>query len=377
MTKRIPGRALVALVGISIMAVWVAASYRGNPIVKQVPDYNGPDAVVHARGTLNNQSDGSQLPFDVWYDKAQHRFRMDSANGVSVLYQEGTVYQLPSGATGTQRLAEAMDFEAAAEKYLHVVRWVVDESTHQDLPVLESESVNGIAASKKQVGDSYYIWSDAGHRLLKIAPTDNSAAAVMVSYDEFRHVAPNEVPTAALSASLLPTMGPQESSYGVSNFRPDRPEEMAAMYAMDDYDAYWLGLEYKALTFSFGDRTVTEGYAVEMVAPSSGQNASRKDNFSVTYEDMAHRTGGSGVLLDIVSTPLTAFHTTLAMVPGASNITLLDGTSAWLVDGTSHGGSKFILFEKGDVQIQITSLDAPVDLLEIASQLRLIRDDAP
>jgi len=325
MTKRIPGRTLTAL--ISIMAVWAATSCQRKPSVEQLPDYSGHDAVVHARGTLDNLSDSSQHQFDVWFDKKRQRFRSESSDGLLTVYQDGTAYQLPNGAPITQRSAQAMDFEAAVKQHLHVLRWVVDPSAHQDRPSLETESVKGIPASKKQVDETYYLWTDPTHRLLKIAPTDNSAAGALLSYEEFRLVAPNDVPAAALDVSVLPTMGPLESSYGESAYRPDHPEEMAAMFAMDDYDTFWLGFRYDGLTFSRGQRTVTQGYAVEMMAQGSGQDVSRMDTFDVIYNDEHNRVSGSGVSLLISSTPLSAFHTTLATIPGATSITLLDRTS--------------------------------------------------
>ncbi len=41
---------------------------------------------------------------------------------------------------------------------------------------------------------------------------------------------------------------------------------MAAMYAMADYDTYWLGLSYKGFDFRETHRDVTTGAAVQMMA---------------------------------------------------------------------------------------------------------------
>ena len=147
------------------------------------------------------------------------------------------------------------------------------------------------------------------------------------------------------------------------------------MYAMADYDTYWLGLSYKGFDFRETHRDVTTGADVQMMARATGREVSRSDRFWVLYRT-SDTSDPANTSLSVTIQPLDAFPTTIDMAPSATPVTIPWGRDAWTMGEDSVGGDRSLFFTKDNVQV-ILHTNTSINLLQVAADLRLIRDDAP
>ncbi|MBK7782859.1 MAG: hypothetical protein IPJ58_19180 [Ardenticatenia bacterium] len=375
MSKGLPGRSIVILLVASMALVWLTTQWSQVSHTETFTDYQGSDAVVHAHGSVSLLSGGSPDQFDIWYDKQGQRFSAETPDGLLLIYQNGVLQQLPGGAATRQRAEQVIGFDIAAARYLRYFQWAVDPSLHAGQTSLETEEIDGVLSDKKLMPDSGYIWVGLDGRLLRYEPLDMITMTVRFSYDELRRVNPAEMPVTVFAAGTVATMAPDESSYRSESYKSDDPNDLARMYAMTEYNTYWVGLTYHDFAFDDGVRNVTVGAAVELSAFGTGQVVDRKDVFEVNYLSTAYP-GVDRAFLRITSTPLTAFHNTIDMAAKASPAAVPGGSDAWTMGGETAGESRSLTFSKDDVQVYLRT-NTSISLFQVAADLRLIREDAP
>lgn len=378
--RRISQLALAAV--LTGVAVWWFATRtddtRTDPAGLTEPssaDYRGPDAVIHAVGAVKTLAGAELGRFDVWYDKPGKRFSAHTLDGLWMLYQDGVLRQLPDGAATSQRSEQVIGFDVAAERYLRYLRWVGDPGLLADLSVVAEETIDGERATKRLVPGMGHVWVGADGRLLRFEPLNIVGEGVGLSYDQLTGVRPAEVPATVFAAAAVATMGAGETSYRTDSYKAINPDDMARLYAMTEYDTYWVGLTYHDFALDDGDRNVTVGAAVELLAFGTGQVVDRKDDFEVNYLSMAYP-GVDRAFLRIKSTPLTALIYTIDQASSATPVAVPGGSDAWTMGGSTAGESRSLTFTKGDVQVYLRT-NTPLDLFQVAADLRLIRDDAP
>lgn len=378
--RRISQLALAAV--LTGVAVWWFATrtddMRTDPAGLTEPnsaDYRGPDAVIHAVGAVKSLAGAELGRFDVWYDKPGKRFAAHTLDGLWMLYQDGVLRQLPDGAATSQRSEQVIGFDVAAERYLRYLRWVGDPGLLADLSVVAEETIDGERATKRLMPGMGHVWVGADGRLLRFEPLNRVDERIGLSYDQLTGVRPAEVPATVFAAAAVATMGAGETNYRTDSYKAINPDDMARLFAMRDYDTYWVGQTYHDFAFDYGDRKVTRGAAVEVLAFGSGQVVDRKDEFAVIYSSPSYP-GVDRAFLMITSTPLTAFHMTIEMTPNATPAAVSGGSDAWTMGGETADDLRSLFFTRDSVQISLSS-NTPLDLFQVAADLRLIRDDAP
>ena len=170
------------------------------------------------------------------------------------------------------------------------------------------------------------------------------------------------------------TLGPHETLYRSAVYRPTHPAEMSAMYAMSDYDTYWLGLQYEQFEFVQADRRIRLGADVRLMAETSGRAVDESDEFGVVYRPTAYPEIENAHLL-IVSRRISGFHHTIAMSPRATPISIQNASDAWYTSRQDSVGGN-ITFTRGGTQVSLSS-NTPIDLVQAVSDLHTIQDDAP
>ncbi len=338
-------------------------------------DYRGPDAVIHAVGAVKTLAGAEVGRFDSWYDKPGKRFSAHTPDGLWMLYQDGVLRQVPHGAATSQRSEQVIGFDVAAERYLRYLQWVGDPSLLANLSVVAEETIAGERATKRLMPGMGHVWVGADGRLLRFEPLNRVDEGVGLSYDQLTGVRPAEVPATVFAAAAVATMGAGETNYSSATYHASNPLEMAAMYAMADYDTYWLGLSYKGFDFRETHRDVTTGAAVQMMAKGTGRAVSRSDRFWVLYLT-SDNSDPDNTSLSVTIEPLDAFPATIDMAPSATPVTIPWGRDAWTMGGDAVGGDRSLFFTKDNVQV-ILHTNTSIDLLQVAADLRLIRDDAP
>lgn len=364
------------------MAVWWFVSQPGSkPATRSgvaepsSADYRGPDAVIHAVGAVKTLAGAEVGRFDIWYDKPGKRFSAHTPDGLWMLYQDGVLRQLPDGAATSQRSEQVIGFDVAAERYLRHLQWVGDPGLLADLSVVAETTVDGERATKRLMPGMGHVWVGADGRPLRFEPLNMVGEGVGLSYDQLTGVRPAKVPATVFAAAAVATMGAGETNYRTDSYKAINPDDMARLYAMRDYDTYWVGLKYHDFAFDFGDRHITRGAAVQMAAKGSRQVVDHIDDFSVYYKSSGHPDIERAYLM-IATSPLSAFRRLIEMAPLAKPVVVPRGKEGWTVGGDAAGDSHTLTFSRGDVQVRLSS-NTPVDLLQVVADLRLIRDDAP
>ena len=372
MTKTLPARTVVILLVAGVAVMWLTTQWSQVSHTETPTDYQGSDAVVHAHGSVSLLSGGSPDQFDIWYDKPGQRFSAETPDGLLLIYQNGVLQQIPNGAATNQRSEQVIGFDVAAAQYLRYLQWAVDPSLHAGLPSLGTEQVDGVVADKKLMADYGHIWVGTQDRLLRFEPLNVVTMSVRFAYDELLRLSPAEIPATVFAVGTVATMAPDESSYRSENYKSDDPNDLARMYAMTEYDTYWVGLTYHDFAFDDGRRNVTVGAAVELLAFGTGQVVDRKDDFEVYYHSTAFP-GVDRAFLRITSTPLTALIVMMAQASRATPVAVPGGSDAWTMGGTTADELRSLFFKKDDVQINLTT-NTPLNLLQVAADLRLVRN---
>ena len=375
MNSRLSVRALVVLLVIGISVAWLISAGPQQSPTASTSDYVGADAVVHAVGNVEYVSGGSVGQFEVWYDELGQRFMATLPEGLLLLFQNGVLQQLPNGAQTHQRSELLLDFDMAAARYLSYLQWAVDPSLHAGLPSVETDLIDGEIAEKKLMTGVGHIWVNGNNRLLRFEPLNAITDSIRLSYSELRSMNPVAVPISIFAASSIATMTPEDTLYKSARYHAENPNEVTAMLSMSDYDAYWLGMSYKGFSFDEAHRDVSSGAAVELMSQGAEQSVDTSDAFRVFYSTSDYP-GIDTAFLAVRSIPLTTLHDTIAMSPRATPAAVPGGTDAWTTGGGASGEPQTLTFTRDNVQIYLDTT-TPIDLLQVAADLRLIREDSP